>query len=131
MAPAVPPILAAASYTFNVALWSGLAAGLILVLSLAMYIARRYRTRALTHKEPPGGGLTVDKAEQMYRSGLISREEFSALRRSLLGLPPVAGRPGGTAGAGGGDSGLRPPGRVDDVNKDTEEPEPPIAKEQE
>jgi hypothetical protein len=121
MVGAVPPILAAAPKMIDVALWSGIAGGLIAVLAVLVYAARRYRMRAWTRKEPPGGGLTIEKAEEMYRSGQISRPEFSTLRRSLLGLGP----------ASGARSGLSAPAQADDVTKATEEPPPPIEKEQE
>lgn len=92
------------------------------MLTVLVYLARRYRKRVWTRKEPPAGGLTIEKAEEMYHSGQISREEFSVLRRSTLGLPP---RPSGAR------SGLSAPAQADDVSKAKEEPPPPIEKEQE
>jgi FtsZ-interacting cell division protein ZipA len=94
-----------------------LAAAIIMVV-LAMWAKRR---ALASFKSDPRSqdGLDVEKLRDMHRSGLISDEEFSALRRAALGLkPPPAGKdhPAAKASPGLTDG----PPRVDEGK--TEEP---------
>ena len=71
-------------------------AAAILMVVLAMWAKKR--ALGLSKEGPRSSdGLDVEKLREMRRSGLISDEEFSALRRAALGLkpPPAAKAPPG------------------------------------
>ena len=74
-------------------------AAAIIMVVVAMWV--RKRTLGASQAGPSPDQLSVEKLEEMHRSGLISREEFSALRRAALGLKPVSApkdKPGLTEG---------------------------------
>ena len=102
-------------------------AAAILMLVLAMWAKKR---ALASFKSDPRSqdGLDVEKLREMHKSGLISDEEFSSLRRAALGLKA---RPAAKGGAGLTDG----PPRVDESKTDLpaegraprpgEEPPPP------
>jgi hypothetical protein len=69
--------------------WEIFAIGFAMIglMLLGFLVLRWLRRRA---HEPfddlPPGGMTIEQVEQMHERGLISDEEFSAMRRIILGL---------------------------------------------
>ena len=84
------PLLAAASDNWlSLALWGAMIIVAIVVLGLGMLWARKYAARSMKGGADAEGELTIERLEEMYQSGQITREEFSVLRRSALGLGPA------------------------------------------
>jgi hypothetical protein len=85
------------------------------LLAVVLMMARRYAQRGLKRSPEARSQLSVEKLQEMHRSGLISREEFSALRRSALGL--------------GGPGGARPLSGLTQAPRDVDENKKPEARE--
>jgi hypothetical protein len=60
-----------------------------------LWARRRLVSRAAGQDRPPEAGFTVERLEEMFRSGQISGEEFERLRRFALGLERRAGKSDG------------------------------------
>jgi hypothetical protein len=131
----------------GLALWCAAVVVAIAALGLGMLWAKKFAARSLKGRSQSGNELTIEKFEEMHRSGLISREEFSSLRRAALGLGPGAaikaapGRlsppqpsasPAAEAPPGGNDSSLPKSDLTDrpsdvDEDKKNQPPGPPPA----
>ena len=85
-------VLAYGEWYRELANWGVVLSLLIAGFWVVIYFARRYRNRLWSRKNSSSGQLTIEKLEKMRRDGLISQEEFSALRKAALGLGPAAGR---------------------------------------
>ena len=67
-----------------------MACGVFIAVLIAAFIVL-YQVRKKTDPRRKGSddysGLTMESIDNMYDAGMISREEFTSLRRALLGLP--------------------------------------------
>ena len=67
-------------------IWLAVVVAAVAVLGAAVFLARKYVQKAMKGRAESRGELTIEKLEEMYQSGQISREEFSSLRKAALGL---------------------------------------------
>jgi hypothetical protein len=91
---------------------------LLIVVIIAGVGINRYRKR-MFGKASQGTDFEVDNLEEMHRSGLISDEEFSRLRRKVLAKAmgmAVAGPKTDAHGAEKAESSLTVPGEDDDLS---------------
>jgi hypothetical protein len=62
-------------------------AGMVVGFFLFRWLKKRFDPRlGPSEQDGGGGGWTMEQAEDMHESGQISDEEFSVLRRAILGL---------------------------------------------
>lgn len=101
----------------QMAVWLVVTAGAVVVLGVVLVWARKYAQRSARGGADAPGPLSIERLEKMHRDGLISHEEFSALRRTALGLGPAA--------AGKAPPGLTQPSRDVDESRNREETERP------
>jgi hypothetical protein len=102
--PAGP--LAAARGDLSYVVWLLVACGALVALSLAAFLLISWlRRRALRDEPAAGPAFTMESLEELRRSGQLSDDEYRALRRQVLGLPP--------AGAAEGSISSSPPAGVD------------------
>lgn len=59
----------------------------VLIAAFVVLYQIRKRTDPRRQGLDDYGGLTMEALESMYDAGMISQEEFSELRRALLGIP--------------------------------------------
>lgn len=82
--------------------YKAIIAGLVLIVLLlgAWPVLLWLRRRALIREygDRPGG-FSMEDLEELRRTGRISDEEFSRIRRSLLGLPPASPETDGDSSA--------------------------------
>jgi hypothetical protein len=76
----------------ELAVWLAVTVAAIVVLGVVLLWAQRYARRGGRGGPGAPGALTVERLNQMRRDGLVSPEEFSALRRAALGLGPAAAK---------------------------------------
>jgi hypothetical protein len=91
------PCAAGLDFTAENAIQIALACGAVVAAALLMVVLAmwaRKRAQSSFTAGPPPDRLTVEKLEEMLRCGQISREEFSALRMSALGLKGPSARKG-------------------------------------
>jgi hypothetical protein len=86
---AVCPWLAAVGITTEQALRTAAWFGVVLAAALALGALAMWVRRWALKNKAGGGGLSIENVEALYRSGQISKEEMSALRRTALGLGSV------------------------------------------
>jgi hypothetical protein len=97
--------------TLELLTWLGVVVLAAMLMGGVLMWAKKYAQRALKGGIEPPGQLTIEKLEEMRRSGLISQEEFSSLRRAALGLGRAADK---------GHSGLTPKLPEADDNRNDE-----------
>ena len=120
MACAAPWTIAAGTPSVSEILWWIGGLGLfILLAAMVLYWAKRLRSRYQQQDVGADSRLAIEDIERMYSSGLISKEEFEALRRSAIGLRAAHGEKA--------DSPLSSRGEVDDESTSQEDIGPPDA----
>jgi len=114
-AESLSTVVLAATQAWDLLLWGGVTMAAIIALGVVLLWARKYAMGGLKGGAAPRGELSIEELEEMRDRGLISREEFSSLRKAALGL---GGRAGGVGSrAEGRGNGLTPPPRDDDVKE--------------
>jgi hypothetical protein len=100
-------------------IWGAVILAAIALLGMGVLWVRKYALQSMKGVDASRDELTIERLEEMYRSGQISREEFSTLRRAALGLGP--------AGAGKGPPPAAPgqPGPSAEKPRGGEEPSSP------
>jgi hypothetical protein len=115
----------------SMAIWLVVTVAAMIVLGAALFWVRRYAQRGMKGSHD-SGELRIEQLEKMFRDGTISREEFSSLRRKVLGVGgALASGPRGLARAPappsgkGGENLTRAPSDVDENMKPEEQDGPP------
>ncbi len=114
----------ATSQVWDLLLWFGATIAAVIALGVVLLWARKYALAGLKGGAAPKGEMSIEKLEEMRDRGVISREEFSSLRKAALGLgvragvadPPAKGRGGGLT---------PPPCDVDEKEADASGQSPP------
>jgi hypothetical protein len=105
-----PRVLAALSPSASVIVWGLVLLAVLLVVTVALELARRRWWTPSAGGQGSGSGFSIERLEAVHRAGQITDEEFDRLRRQILGLP-VGGNPPPSASS--------PPARGDDGNAGT------------
>ncbi len=123
MVRSAPWTILAGGVSVGEVLWWVAGFGLfVLLAALVLYWTKRMRVRYEQQDIQADSRLEIEDIERMYRSGLISKDEFETLRRTALGLADAQGEKA--------DSPLSSRGKVDDENTGREDIGPPDAEDQ-
>jgi hypothetical protein len=117
MAVGFPCAYASWDRVWELAVWLTVTLAAVVALGVVLLWARRYAQRGMRGGTGAAGAIPVERLKQMREEGLISPEEFSALRRAALGLGP--------AGAKKAEAGLTPAPPPVDENRSGEAKEGP------
>ena len=86
-------LLASMAAIRQVLVYCGILMGLVLVLAAVLVLLRRRFHRArLDRDQMDPAGFSIEQLEALRRSGQISGEEFSTLRRTALRLDALSER---------------------------------------
>ncbi|MCK5113242.1 MAG: SHOCT domain-containing protein [Phycisphaerae bacterium] len=75
-----------AGFSFTeLAIWAGIFV-LVMVLGFVVVVLLRKKMLADDRASESGFAMTIEQVEQMHDKGMISDEEFAAMRRGILGI---------------------------------------------